>query len=75
MGLVDQLIKMYTPPKQLFCQTKSSSGPKPLEKFRLNLKSLASAFVVLFVGVTFSSIVYVGERIIDRRHRGQNGRR
>ena len=67
LGLIDKLTKMYTPKDDSFCFNKVS-GKKP-QKFRLNLKSLASAFVVLFVGYAISLIAFISGIIIYHRNR------
>ena len=69
IGLINELNKMYLPKKDSFCYTKTSS--QKAQKFRLNLKSLASAFAVLVAGYVISLTAFVGERTIRRQSRIQ----
>lgn len=68
-GLIDHMNKIYSPEESELCFTKPSR--KKPEKFILNLKSLTSAFVVLFIGYSISVVVFIAENIAFCYRRNQ----
>lgn len=69
-GLLDLLVRQYNPEKNLFCFKKRKNEEKKIQssssKYRLSLKNLASAFIVLIIGYSISFVVFIGEVIIYR---------